>query len=139
MQRLCSLTRGKGCAGASIVRQKVFWTFPALAAGAHRRCDRKLARHTGGGNEAPGPVGVTCDSAAVHPAVSGSLSASSRLGGAAPSRSFLREPVAQKALRIDRVRAKPLAKALAQFANVTFDYVLVDAIVEQPIDEIKDL
>lgn len=51
----------------------------------------------------------------------------------------MRQPVAKEALGIDRVGTEPLAQALAKFADVAFDHILVDAIVEQAINEIENL
>ncbi len=49
------------------------------------------------------------------------------------------QPVAKEALGIDRVKAQPLAQLLAQLADVAFDDVLLDLVVEDAVDRVEDL
>ena len=53
-------------------------------------------------------------------------------------RSILCQPIAEKALEIDGVCAQPLAQALPELADMALNYVFVDAVIEEAIDEIED-
>src|SRR5271156_1145282 len=49
------------------------------------------------------------------------------------------DAVAEEPLRIDRVEPQSVLEFLAQLADVALDDVLVDVLVEEPIDGIEDL
>src|SRR5690606_24033908 len=49
------------------------------------------------------------------------------------------DAVAKEALGIDRVETELLAQLLAQFADVAFDHVLLDVLVEDAVDRVEDL
>src|SRR6185437_3259302 len=49
------------------------------------------------------------------------------------------DAIAEEALGIDRVEAQPVLQFLAQLADVAFDHVLVDVLVEEPVDGVEDL
>ena len=49
------------------------------------------------------------------------------------------QAVAEEALGIDRVEAELLTQLLAQFADVAFDHVLFDLVVENAIDGVENL
>ncbi len=52
---------------------------------------------------------------------------------------LLVDAIAEEPLGIDRVEPQPVLELFAQFADVTLDDVLVDVLVEKPIDGIEDL
>ena len=67
------------------------------------------------------------------------MASARRKGHASVVGSVLCEPVAKKALGVDRIVAEPLAEALAKLTNVAFDHILIDPIVEKAVHEIENL
>ena len=62
----------------------------------------------------------------------------SRFSALGPSALFL-DAIAEEPLGIDGVETQPMLELLAQLADVALDHVLVDILVEQPIDGVEDL
>jgi hypothetical protein len=49
------------------------------------------------------------------------------------------DAIAEEPLGVDRIESQPVLELLAQFADVALNDVLVDVLVEEPIDGIEDL
>ena len=49
------------------------------------------------------------------------------------------DAIAEEPLRIDGVETQSMLEFLAQFADVALDDVLVDILVEEPVDRVEDL
>ena len=69
------------------------------------------------------------------PADAGPLRASTAPG----RKSLLLDAVPEETLGIDRVESEPPLQLLAQLADMALDHVLVDILVEQPVDRAENL
>src|SRR5579862_8452596 len=49
------------------------------------------------------------------------------------------DAITEEPLRIDRIEAQPMLQFLAQFADMALDDVLIDVLVEEPVDGVEDL